>query len=127
GKAEADKRAGVFWKQLERMPEHPDGLAAIAFLEGGEAGAVVRVHREFGRVQLRRSDSDLAIEFCTRFTHVSPRKPHEAEQPMQAFRRVALLQVCLTVLDDRPLAQDRFRAVERSARDMDHRRFEVSE
>ena len=46
--------------------------AAFPVLEGGEAGAVVRVHRELRRVQLRRPERDLPIELGARF-RTSPR------------------------------------------------------
>ena len=51
----------------------------------------------------------------------------EAEQPVQALRRIPLPPVGLEILNNSSLAQHGLRAFERSTRDVDHRALEVRE
>ena len=99
--------------RAQRLAEAHDGRG-IAVDEVREPGAVVRVHRELRRIELSHARRDLAIEFEQRLRGIAARQPDEAEQPVQALRRIALLQVRLAILDDRAFAQRGLGAIEHS-------------
>ena len=100
-------------EQLQRAAEAGNGRGTVAGAQTGEPGAVIRVHRELSGVELAGTKSHFALEGEMGLSGVAAREANEAEQPVQPFCR-SLLQVRLTVLDDRA-----FRST--SSRDRDRR------
>ena len=125
--AKADQRARVLREEAERLPEPLHGRTGIARREVREPGAIVRVHRELRPIELSHPGTISRSNSSSASVGVASCQPDDAEQPVQAPRRIALLHVCLAILDDGAFAKRGLGAVEHPARDMHHRRLEVRE
>ena len=142
-----ERRVGLLRACARRAARRPDrrasgrgpGTAVSASLERSRRSVVIAARSRANpapsqafmtnsaRVELLGPERALPGELRFRFRHVALREPHETEQPVQAARRIALPEVGLAVLDDRPFAQHRLGAIERAAGDVDHRGFEMRE
>ena len=86
------------------------------------------VHRIFASVEpVRLRQLALAFQFFDRFVHIVLRQPHEAEQPVQAERRISAAPADLPILHRGALSQHGFRFVQVTARHVDHRHLKVRE
>src|SRR6476661_6753736 len=71
GGPQADERAGMLRVQLEGAAEQRDGRGRMLVRQGGEARAVVGVHRELGRVELRMAHHQLPVELLARLVWIT--------------------------------------------------------